>query len=83
MGEGDEEAAQTELANVQTAVTALLFANRATSLTSSHTGVDSETECQAVMATGGSDNLTTYLMGGEYPLTQSYTIATDGSVTAE
>ena len=79
MDQGDEEAKDTEFHNIQTAVLALMVANDATSLTTSYVGVDTETECQAV-AIGG-DDLTDFLIGGEYPLKQAYDIETNGSVS--
>ena len=81
MGEGEAEAKQTEYHNIQTAVLALMVGNDATTLTGTNGGaaVNTETDCEAV--TAGSDDLTDWIIGGEYPLKQSYLIATNGEVT--
>ena len=85
MSEGDDEAKQTEYHNVQTGVTALLLAYDAIAIHTARSGVDTFEECEAVHALVGSaestEDLTDFLMGGEYPLKQAYDIATNGSVT--
>jgi len=83
MSEGEDEAKETEYHNVQTAVLALMAANNATALTTSHDEVNEESECDLVVVSGSSDTLTDFLIGGEFPLKQGYDIATDGSVTVD
>ncbi len=81
MGEGAEETKRVEYHNMQIAVAALLISEDAYALTTSHTGVDELTEVEAVVVTGGTYDLSDYLMGGEYPLKQEYDIATNGEVS--
>ena len=79
MSEGEDEAKETEYHNVQTAVTALLLAYDATSIHTARSDVQSESDCEDVHALVGTaesaEDLTDFLMGGEYPLKQSYDIA--------
>ena len=87
MDEGEQEAKDTEYYNIQTAVTALMLEYDATALTSSITGMDELDEVDDVTAdvdgSPSGENLSDFLMGGEYPLKQEYSIATDGSVTVD
>ena len=85
MSEGEDEALQTEYANVQTAVTALLLAYDSSAIHTARSGVDTLAEVETVHALVGTaestEDLSDFLMGGEYPLLQEYDIATNGSVT--
>ena len=83
MSRGEEEAKQTEYHNVQTAVLALMVANDATELASSHDEVQDEADCDLVLVAGSTDTLTDFFIGGEFPLKQAYDIDTDGSVTID
>ena len=85
MGEGDEEAKQTEMANIQTAITALMFADEATALASDYTITDFDT-CEAVVTDASpstGNNLTTFFLGMKTgdELLQTYHVATNGSLT--
>ena len=82
MSEGEEETEDVEYHNMQVAVAAMLLDQDAKELATSYSGVDEEAEVTAVTTTEGG-SLRDYLQGGEYPLKQSYSIATDGEVTAE
>ena len=77
--EGEQEAKDTEHANLQTAVLALMMAVGQDQLDGSHTAVDTEAEVQGV--TAGSDNLGDYLIGLPYPLHQAYDIDQNGEVS--
>ena len=79
MDEGEQEAKDTEHANLQTAVLALVMAVGQDQLDGSHTVVDTEAEVQGV--TAGSDNLGDYLIGLPYPLHQAYDIDQNGEVS--
>ena len=87
MDEGEQEAKDTEYYNVQTAVTALMLEYDATAIHTGRSGVDTLTDVQTVHAdvdgSESTEDLSDFLMGGEYPLKQAYTIATDGSVTVD
>ena len=77
--EGEQEAKDTEHANLQTAVLALMMAAGQTQLDGSYTAVDTEAEVQGVEV--GSDNLGNYLIGLPYPLHQAYDIDQNGEVS--
>ena len=77
--EGEQEAKDTEHANLQTAVLALLMAAGQKQLDSSYTAVDTETEVQEV--TAGTESLGPYLIGLPYPLHQAYDIDQNGEVS--
>jgi type IV pilus assembly protein PilA len=77
--EGEQEAKDTEHANLQTAVLALLMAAGEKQLDSSYTAIDTEEEVQGV--TAGTESLGPYLIGLPYPLHQAYDINQDGEVS--
>ena len=77
--EGEQEAKDTEHANLQTAVLALMMAAGQDQLDGSYTAVDTEAEVQGVEV--GSDNLGNYLIGLPYPLHQAYDIDQNGEVS--
>jgi prepilin-type N-terminal cleavage/methylation domain-containing protein len=77
--EGEQEAKDTEQANFQTAVLALITAANQDHLDSSHTAIDTEAEVRGVMA--GGNSLGNYLIGLPYPLHQAYDITQDGEVS--
>ena len=79
MDEGEQEAKDTEHANLQTAVLALMMAAGQNQLDDSYTAVDTEAEVQGVEV--GSDNLGNYLIGLPYPLHQAYDIDQNGEVS--
>ncbi len=84
MSEGEQEAKDTELANVQTAVIAMMADVNASSC-SGGTGVDTYDEVHAVTATDGTNTVTldSYILGFESgdTLSQPYNIdATTGAV---
>jgi len=83
IGEGKEEANQTEQHNVQTAVLALLVDADVHFLDATYEDVQEESEVQGVTAGTAPDNhsLDEYLMGGQYPLRQAYDININGLVT--
>ena len=78
-GEGEQEAKDTEHANLQTAVLALMMAAGQDQLDGSYTAIDTETEVQGVAV--GSDSLGDYLIGLPYPLHQAYDIDQNGEVS--
>jgi len=85
MNEGEQEAKDTELANVQTAVIALL-ADSGVAVLDSATGydeVDTQTDCEAVEAGTSAHSLDEYLLGTPYPLSQAYDIAENGAVSVD
>lgn len=79
MDEGEQEAKDTEHANLQTAVLALMMAAGQNQLDDSYTAVDTEAEVEGVEV--GSDNLGNYLIGLPYPLHQAYDIDQNGEVS--
>ena len=79
MNEGDEEAKDTEMHNLQTAVLALMMAAEQHQLNNSYSDIDTETEVQGVMA--GTENLGDYFIGLPYPLKQPYNIDQNGEVS--
>ncbi len=79
MGSGEQEAKDTELANLQTSVVAMM-ADAGVSTITGGTGVDTYTEVHAVNAGTGYE-LDLYILGSPYPLSQAYTIGTNGAVT--
>lgn len=79
MDEGEQEAKDTEHANLQTAVMALMVAAERDQLDSSYTAIDTEAEVQGV--TANSESLGNYLIGLPYPLHQAYDIGQDGEVS--
>jgi len=83
MDKGAEEAAATELANVQTAVVALMADAGATQLAADYTDIQTGTQVAGV--TAGSNTLDDYILGCDgtatWTLTQAYDIAQDGAVT--
>ena len=83
MNEGKEEARQAEHHNLQTAVLALLVDADVHFLDDNYTGVQEKTEVEAVTAGTAPNNhsLDEYVIGGRYPLLQSYDISKIGSVT--
>ena len=86
INEGEEEAKQTELYNVQTSVLALLADAGSTQLDSNYDEVQSLTDVQEVKATVDSTayTLDNYILGTPYPLSQAYDIAQqDGVVTVD
>lgn len=83
MNEGKEEAMLAEHHNLQTAVLALLVDADVHALDGNYTGVQEKTDVEAVTAGTAPNNhgLHEYLIGGQYPLMQSYDISRAGSVT--
>jgi len=79
VNEGEQEAKDTEHANFQTAVLALIMATGQNQLDNSYTAIDTESEVQGV--TVGTDSLANYLIGLPYPLHQPYDIAQNGEVS--
>jgi type IV pilus assembly protein PilA len=79
MNEGEEEARDTEMANIQTSVLALMMAAGQDHLNSDYTEIDTEVEVQGVMA--GTENLGDYFIGLPYPLKQPYDIDQNGEVS--
>lgn len=79
MGHGEEEAQATELANLQTAVMALLTDTGQSQLDDTYVAVDSEAEVQEV--TVGAITLHGFLIGLPYPLHRPYDIAQNGTVS--
>ena len=77
--EGEQEAKDTEHANLQTAVLALVTVENQAQLDHSYTAVDTKAEVQAV--TAGGDSLDNYILGLPYPLQQAYDIDQDGEVS--
>ena len=78
MGEGAEETEDVEYHNMQIAVAAMMVDQDVTQLDGAHPAVNTVEDVEGV--TAGSGNLRQYLQGGEYPLKQTYSIATDGEV---
>ena len=72
VNEGDQEAKDTEHANLQTAVLALMMAVEQDQLDSSYVAVDAKAEVQEV--TADTESLDSYLMVLPYPLQQTYDI---------
>ncbi len=86
MNEGDDEARNTERDNFQAAVISLMFDNDSDELVTVYDDVQEEADILLVRAKLDDGNPSTgslrdYLMGGKYPLKQSYDIATNGVVT--
>jgi len=83
MGSGEQEAKDTELANVQTAVIALMADAGVSELDAAYSDVDTQTEVEAVKATVGAVEYTLddYILGTPYPLSQAYDIAKNGAVS--
>jgi type IV pilus assembly protein PilA len=79
VNEGEQEAKDTELANIQTSVLALMMAAGQDHLNGDYTAVDTEAEVQGVMA--GTESLSDYFIGLPYPLKQPYDISQDGEVS--
>lgn len=79
VNEGEQEANDTDFANVQTAVLALMMSSGQDQLDNSYTAIDTEEEVQGV--TAGTENLYDYLIGLPYPLRQAYDIAQNGEVS--
>jgi len=83
MSEGEQEAKDTELANVQTAVIAMM-ADVDASVCSGGDGVQTYDDATDVTATDGTEtvNLASYILGFEdgEELSQAYDIGTDGAV---
>jgi type IV pilus assembly protein PilA len=79
MNKGAEEARDTEFANIQTAVLALMMAAEQKHLDSDYTAIDTEEEVQGV--TAGAESLGDYFIGLPYPLKQPYDIAQSGQVS--
>jgi len=77
------EALSTEFANIQTAVTAIMFAANVNGLDDNYFDINTMAEVQAVTAGGGENNLYDFLMYSDYPLRQVYDIAANGKVTAK
>ena len=77
--EGEQEAKDTELANIQTAVMALLMAAEQTQLDDSYTAINTEAEVGEV--TAGTESLGDYFIGLPYPLRQAYDIGQYGEVS--
>ena len=81
IGRGDEEAKNTEFKHIQTAVTAMLadakLNNVTTELDEDYTEIDTLAEVQGVKATDVY-TLDAFLIGGSYPLRQSYDISKIG-----
>ena len=80
MDRGSEETEDVEYHNVQLSVAAMMVEEDATALATSYPAVNSEASVIAVTTTEGG-SLRDFLQGGEYPLKQTYAIATDGEVT--
>jgi len=87
MNSGEEETRQTELHNIQTAVTALMRAHMTPELMEYYDEVQEEDQVLLVKAKvdgePSDDSLRDYLQGGNYPLRQAYDIATNGVVTVD
>jgi type IV pilus assembly protein PilA len=84
LGAGATEAEQTEFANVQTAVLAMMVAEGATSIYQVFDEIDTQADAITVKCTAGSTaTLADFLIGGEYPLRQAYDIATTGEVSVD
>jgi len=79
VNEGEQEANDTDLANVQTSVMALIMGAGQNQLDNSYIAIDTEAEVQGV--TAGTDTLYDYLIGLPYPLRQAYDIAQNGEVS--
>jgi len=76
MSSGENEAAKTELANVQTAVVAAM----ADQGVSSVTGGELDSDSDPVV---GTSTVGAYIMGGNEILVGTYTVADDGTVTQD
>jgi len=76
---GQQEVKETEHANVQTAVMALIAATGQEQLDNSYTAVDTVTEVLEV--TAGDESLGSYLIGLPYPLHQPYDINQNDEVS--
>ena len=79
VNEGEEEARDTEMTNIQTSVLALMMAAGQDHLNSNYTAIDTEAEVQEVMA--GTESLGDYFIGLPYPLKQPYDIDQNGEVS--
>ena len=75
MSEGEEEAAATELANVQTAVVAAMAGEGVTSVTGGTLSSTSDVTVDADSTVGD------YIMGGNEILVGTYTVSDEGVVT--
>ncbi len=78
IGSGKTEAAKTELANIQTSVTALMADAKLGSLTAAPFA---STTNFVVAAAGATYSLSNYISGGLAKVNGSYTILSDGGVT--
>ena len=76
MGSGEEEAAKTELANVQTAVVAGMAGEEVSSVVGGTLSSAGDVDIVADGATVGE-----YIMGGNAILVGTYSVAADGTVT--
>ena len=84
IGAGEAEAADTEQDSMQTAVRSMIVDADSGTLSAFANGVDEFAEVQAIRATsadGTEYSLDRYLSGGSYPLSRSYDIDENGSVT--
>ena len=83
MNEGKEEAMQAEHHNIQTSVLALLTDADVRFLDGNYEDVQERTEVESVTAGTAPDNhsLDEYIIGGQWPLLQSYDISKVGSVS--
>jgi len=79
MDEGKEEAAATELANLQTAVIAAMAANDLTSVNEGSFGPGTDNETGYVLAEGV--NLSDYLLTDFANISRAYNIASTGAVS--
>lgn len=81
MGSGEEETKSVEYHNVELAVAAMMVDADVTVLDANYPTVNTEAQVTAVTCGTGTYNLRDYLHGGDYPLKQTYAIATDGEVS--
>jgi len=83
MNEGKEEARQAEHHNLQTSVLALLADADVHFLDANYTDVQEKSDAEGVTAGTAPDNhsLDEYIIGGQWPLLQSYDISKVGSVS--
>jgi len=83
MHDGEEEARQSEMHNIRTAVLAMMVKAKVQQLDGSYVGVDDLVEVQGVTAGSSAYSLYDFLVGGDYPLKQAYDISLDGIVTLD
>ena len=81
MNRGEVEAKLTEQHNLQTGVYAMMVKAKVQTIDESCTDVDELAEIQDVTAGGNAYSLDEFLMGGTYPLKQSYDISSEGTVS--